>query len=116
MKYLLFTLYYVIGLFAAFNVACAIGMAFASVIALFSVLTRPKNIFLVVFYLLIGAIPAVFAWGSLFAVGEIGDRTNYVGQVGVFVGAAFPGILFLGIIPGFSKIALNHINGLHSWK
>jgi hypothetical protein len=111
MKFLLFVVYYFLGIFFAFNVACVIGMLFSSVIALINITVSYKNIRLLLFYFLIGAIPAALAWSVFFLVGWIGDRTNYVGQVGLFVGAVFPGVLFLGIIPGFSKIALDHTMG-----
>jgi hypothetical protein len=32
-------------------------------------------------------------WGGVFLAGEIGDRTEYRGQVGLLVGAVFPGLI-----------------------
>jgi len=47
----------------------------------------------------------------LFASGTIGDHTHYKGQVGLIVGAVFPGIFALGIVPQFIAIALRQSGG-----
>ncbi len=80
----------------AFGSAFALGMAIAAVIAIIKIAVRPQNILLVGGYLLMGFIAALLTWGGFFVAGWIGDRTEYVGQTGLFVGAMFPGIFSLG--------------------
>jgi hypothetical protein len=112
MKPLLYALYWFMGFIMAMGAACAIGMAIAAVIALLKIAVRPQNILLMGGYLLMGAIVSLLTWSGLFFAGWIGDRTEYVGQTGMLVGAVFPGIFSLAIIPLFAMTALKQTSGI----
>ena len=113
MKILLLAVYWFLGFLMAIGAACALGMAIASIIALLKMLVRPQNILLAGGYLLMGVIAALLTWSGFFIAGWIGDRTDYVGQTGLLVGAVFPGIFSLAIIPQFAMIALKQTSGIH---
>jgi hypothetical protein len=112
MKILLYALYWFMGFVMAMGAAFALGMAIAAIIALLKITVRPQNILLLGGYLLIGAIAALLTWSGFFIAGWIGDRTEYVGQTGMLVGAIFPGIFSLAIIPQFAIIALKQTSGI----
>ena len=112
MKLLLYALYWLMGLIMAFGAACALGMAIAAIISLLKIAVRPQNILLMGGYLLMGVIAALLTWSGFLIAGWIGDRTEYVGQIGLLVGAVFPGIFSLAIIPQFAMIALNQTSGI----
>jgi hypothetical protein len=112
MRLLLYALYWFMGFVMAIGAACALGMAIAAIIALLKIAVRPLNTLLVGGYLLMGVIAALLTWSGFFIAGWIGDRTEYVGQTGLLVGAVFPGILSLAIIPEFAMIALKQTSGI----
>lgn len=100
------------GAMMAVMACCVIGFAVNVVIAIVKIGVRPRNILLAGGYLLMGLLPALLVWGGFFLAGWIGDKTEYVGQAGLFVGAVFPGILALGIIPRFATVALKQTSGI----
>jgi len=112
MKLLLYALYWFMGIVMAMGAACAFGMAIAGIIALLKIAVRLRNILLMGGYLLMGVIAALLTWSGFFIAGWIGDRTEYVGQTGLLVGAVFPGIFSLAIIPQFAMIALKQTSGI----
>lgn len=90
----------------AIGICCSIGMAIATMVALLKIVARPKNILLAVGYLLISVIMALLAWGGFWGAGWVGNKTRCSGQAGLLVGAIFPGIMALAIIPKFIAIAI----------
>jgi hypothetical protein len=112
MKILLFALYWFMGFVMAIGAACALGMAIGAVIALLKIAVRPQNILLLGGYLLMSIIAALLTWSGFFVAGWIGDRTEYLGQTGLLVGAVFPGIFSLAIIPQFAMVALKQTSGI----
>ena len=113
MKLPLFLLYWFMGFVMAIGAACALGMAISCLIAILKIVVRPQNILLAaVGYLLMGTIAALLVWVGFFVAGWIGNRTEYVGQTGLLVGAIFPGIFALAIIPQFAAVALKQTSGI----
>jgi hypothetical protein len=112
MKILLYALYWFMGFIMAISAACALGMAIAAIIALLKIAVRPQNILLMGGYLLMGIIAALLTWSGFVIAGWIGDRTEYVGQTGLLIGAVFPGIFFLAIIPQFAMVALKQTSAI----
>lgn len=112
MKVLLFPLYWLIGFFMAVGACCALGMAISSVIAILKIPLRPRNAFIAVGYLIGGAIAASLAWSGFLLAGWVGDRTDYTGEMGLLVGAVFPGVFALSIIPQFIVVALKQTSGV----
>ena len=112
MKILLLAVYWFMGSIMAIGAACALGMAIAAIIALLKIAVRPQNVLLMRGYLLMGTIAALLTWSGFFVAGWIGDRTEHVGQTGLLVGAVFPGIFSLAIIPQFAMVALKQTSGI----
>lgn len=112
MNILLFTLYWFIGFEIVTAACCALGMMICALIAILKITVRPRNILLAAGYLLVSAIAALLVWGGFFVAGWIGDRTEYVGQTALLIGAVFPGVFSLAIIPKFVAIALKQTSGI----
>ena len=112
MKILLLAWYWFFGFIMAIGACCALGMAVSTVIAILKIGVRPQNILLAGGYLLLGVIAALLLWGGFFLAGWIGDRTEYVGQTALLVGAVFPGMFALVIVPQFAATALKQTSGI----
>ena len=112
MKILLLFLYWFLGVLMAVGACCAVGMAINTLIALIKIPSRPQNVVFAVGYLLMAALAVLFVWGGFFLAGWIGDQTDYRGQTGLLVGAIFPGIFALTIIPQFIVVALKQTSGI----
>lgn len=112
MRLLLFAFYWFLGFLLAVGACCAIGMAINTLIALFKSAIRARNLWFMLLYLFGGALAATLVWGGLFLAGWIGDRTGHSAQIGLVVGAVFPGIFSLSIIPQFVVVALRQTSGV----
>lgn len=112
MKIVLYVFYWFMGFFMAIGAACTLGMVIAAIISMLKIAVRPQNVLLIGGYLLMGTIAASLTWGGFFVAGWIGDRTEYVGQTGLLIGAVFPGIFCLAIIPQFAMVALKQTSGI----
>ncbi len=113
MKFLLFLVYYIEGFMMAIAACCAIGLALAFFVAIAKSFRRPKNLLLALMYCVLAFISYELFIGGFFLAGWIGDRTHYSGQNGIIVGAIFPGIISLKIIPQFLRIASLQTSGTH---
>jgi hypothetical protein len=112
MKFILFSGYWFFGFMMAVSACSALGMSINTLIALIRTPSRPKNIFIAGMYLALAIIAALLTWGGFFLAGWIGDHTDYQGQTGLLVGAVFPGIMALAIIPQFAVLALKQTAGI----
>jgi hypothetical protein len=112
MRVFLFLVYYAEGFVMALLLCSAIGFALALFLALAKSFSRPKNLLLALMY----SGGALVCYLPLFAVlhlaSWIGDRTHYVGHKGIVIGAIFPGILSLKIIPHYLRIAAKQTSGV----
>lgn len=113
MNILLFFLHYFGGFFMAIIACSGIGFAFAALIALAKSFTRAKNLLLMLAYAAAGVVCYCLFIGGFYVAGWIGDRTHYGGQTGMLVGAIFPGIFALAIIPQFLSVARKQTSGIH---
>jgi hypothetical protein len=113
MKFLLFLVYYIEGFMMAIAACCTIGLALAFLVAIAKSFRRPKNLLLALMYGVLAFISYELFIGGFFLAGWIGDRTHYSGQNGIIVGAIFPGIISLKIIPQFLRIASLQTSGIH---
>jgi hypothetical protein len=111
-KFLLFLVYYFEGFFMAIIACSAIGLVLAVLVALTKAFARPKNLLLALMYGFGAFICYLPFFGGLHLAGWIGDRTNYAGQTGIIVGAVFPGIFGLKIIPQFLRVASLQTSGI----
>jgi hypothetical protein len=112
MKFVLFLLFYFQGFFMAIIACSAIGFALCAIVALFKSVTRPKNLLLFLAYVLGSLVCYMLFLGGLYLAGWIGDRTNYAGQTGMLIGAIFPGLFCLAIIPQFLAVAVRQTSGI----
>lgn len=110
MSFILGAVYYIMGILMAFGAFAAIGWAFCALIALLKI-SRPGNSKLLAGYVFMAGLAAVATWCGLPIAGWIGDHTAYKGQIGLIVGACFPGILAISLIPNFVKIAMRQTDG-----
>jgi len=83
-------------------------------IALARVPWRSANFLVFVQYLASGFITALLVWGAVFLAGWIGDHTDYRGQNGLIVGAIFPGLTGLRLIPELIGDALRQTAGIQA--
>ncbi len=113
MGILLGALYWATGFVMVMAAASAVGFGLNMLIALAKVGIRSQNIFLAGGYFVAGALSASVVWLGFFVAGWIGDKTDYAGQWGLIAGAIFPGILALGIIPHFIRIAIAQTSGMN---
>lgn len=109
MTFILFFVYYFAGIALAAIAASAIGFSIASVIGLFSLFGNIKRAINLLIYLLGMCFCGGLVIAILFACGWLGDMTHQQGQTGVLVGAIFPGIISLAIIPAFIQIAIKQV-------
>ena len=112
MKFVLFLLFYFQGFFMAIISCSAIGFALCAIVALFKRVKRPKNLLLFLVYLFGCLVCYMLFLGGLYLAGWIGDRTNYAGQTGMLIGAIFPGLFGLAIIPQFLAVAARQTSGI----
>jgi cytochrome c biogenesis protein CcdA len=112
-KFLLYLAYYVEGFMMAIVACSCIGLALAVLVALVKSFARPKNLLLALMYAAGAFVCYLLFFAGLHLAGWIGDRTHYVGQGGIIVGAIFPGILSLKIIPQFFRVASLQTSGIH---
>ena len=110
MKFVLFFLFYFQGFFMAIIACSAIGFALCAIVALFKSATRPKNLLLFLVYLFGCLVCYMLFLGGLYLAGWIGDRTNYA--TGMLIGAIFPGLFGLAIIPQFLAVAARQTSGI----
>ena len=103
---LLGVVYYVGGILLAFAGCATIGMALCTLIALFRIFRARYNWAKLLAFAVATFILLAIVQGILFVAGTIGDHTDYAMQVVLLVGAGFPGIFCLALIPGFARIAL----------
>ena len=95
-------------------VACSgIGFALAALVALFKSLSRLKNLLLMLGYAVASLVCYCLFIGGFYVAGWVGDRTHYGGQTGLLIGAVFPGIFALAIIPQFFSVARKQTSGIH---
>jgi hypothetical protein len=111
MKFVLFLLYYSEGFFMAMIACSGIGFVLAALIALLKSVVRPKNLLLMLFYGVAAVLCYLLFLGGLFLAGWLGDQTDHAGQGGILVGAVFPGLGGLAIIPQFIAVALRQTSG-----
>ena len=108
---LLGCVYWFLGFVAAILAGSGIGLFLCAVIALFRLFSYKWTWALLLMYAVGAVVCGTLIQLILFTSGEIGDRTNYKGQGGLIVGAVFPGILMLGIVPQFIATALRQTGG-----
>lgn len=95
-------------------VGCSgVGFVFAALLALAKSFSRPKNLLLMLVYVAAAAVSYGLLIGGSFVTDWIGDRTHQVGQNGILIGAIFPGIFGLAIIPQFLIVAWKQTSGVH---
>ena len=113
MSILLFFLYYFAGFFMAIIACTGIGFGLAALLALVKSFSRSKNLLLMLAYAAAGIACYCLVIGGFYVAGWIGDRTRYSGQTGMLIGAIFPGIFGLAIIPQFLAVAARQTSGIH---
>jgi hypothetical protein len=113
MSFLLFFLYCFDGFFMAIIACSGIGFAFAVLIALAKSFARAKNLLLMLMYAAAGFVCYCLFIGDFYVAEWIGDRIHYGGQTAMLVGAIFPGIFALTIIPHFLRVAWKQTSGIH---
>ncbi len=112
MKILLMAFYWSEGFILAMAAACALGLVLCALLALIRIPRRKKNIGLFAVYLIGATLCALFVQGGLYLAAWIGDQTEYSSQTSLIVGAVFPGIFFLSVIPQFIKVAQKQTLGI----
>jgi len=113
MKILLIIIYWFMGIVMAIGLCCTVGLIINVLVALARSFSRPKNLGLALGYLLGAGFSLFVLWGCFHLAGWIGDRTNYSSHSALLVGAVFPGILALSVIPQFVGVALKQTAGIH---
>jgi hypothetical protein len=113
MSILLLLPYYFAGFFMAIVACTGIGFCLAALLALAKSFARPKNVLLALAYAAAAGACYLLVLGGLFVSGWIGDRTEHAGQSGLLIGAIFPGIFGLIIIPQFLAVAAKQTSGVH---
>jgi hypothetical protein len=113
MKFLLFVLYYFEGFFMAIIACSGVGFALAVLVAVAKSFSRPQNILLALLYGGGVLVCYLLFMAGLLLAGWIGDRTDHAGQTGIIVGAIFPGVFGLQIIPQFLRVASRQTAGIH---
>lgn len=95
-------------------IACSgVGFALAALLALFKSFSRSKNLLLMLGYAAAALVCYCLFIGGFYLAGWVGDRTHYGGQTGMLIGAIFPGLFALAIIPQFLAVARKQTSGIH---
>ena len=113
MNILLFFLYYFGGFFMAIFLCSGIGFTLAALLAFAKSFSRSKNLLLTLAYAAASFVCYCLVIGGFYVAGWIGDRTHYGGQTGMLIGAIFPGVFALAIIPQFLAVARKQTSGIH---
>lgn len=106
MYVILMFVYGTIGLLMAVLASCSVGMLLSTAVAFVESFRKPRNLGMVFVYLFAASVAGGLAWAGLFLSGMIGDHTDYKAQIFLVVGAVFPGILSVFIIPEIVRDAL----------
>lgn len=113
MNILLFALYWFCGFMMAIVACSGIGFALAALLALFKSFSRLKNFLFALGYGVAAVVCYLLIIGGFHMAGWIGDRTQHGGQAGLLIGAIFPGIFALAIIPQFLAVARKQTSGIY---
>lgn len=108
--------YWLLGLVIAFAGSATIGMLINALLALVKAPARPQNLKLLVGYLFCALLGWCVVWGCLFVGGWIGDfgrakEINFSGNW-LLIGAIFPGIFALAMIPAFIGVGAKQTSGI----
>ena len=102
---ILFVVYYTLGMVLAFIASACLAMIACALVALTRIFAYKWTWLQLLGYLMALGVGMFLIQLGLLGAGTLGDHTHYRMQIGIVVGAVWPGLLSLRMVPLFARIA-----------